>query len=164
MRRSSAFLVALLACTGCSTEDATDAEKASISRVSVGAISNVTLRAGESTMVAIPVVVADGYHVQSHPAANEFLVPLEVKIESGEDVIIGSPAYPSAHIYRLTGTEEDLLTYKGTVLIEISVAVPPSVSPGDRTVSGTVRYQACDSRMCFAPASIPVEFTVVVSD
>lgn len=128
--------------------------------VSIGEIDTVTVRAGEPTTVTVPVVVADGYHVQSNPAANEFLVPLELTFGRVDGLVFGIPEYPPPHRHRLHGAEEDLLTYEGTVVIEIPLAVRGG-EPGVRTVTGDLRYQACDSRRCLFPASIPVELTVV---
>ena len=35
--------------------------------------------------------------------------------------------------------------------------VPPATVP---TVTGTLSYQACDDRLCYAPQSLPVSFTL----
>jgi hypothetical protein len=130
--------------------------------VTVGEIANVTLRPGESGNVTVPLIVAPGYHIQSNPASNEFLVPLELQLEDSDDIRFGAPDYPTAAPYRLEGTDEDLMTYHGNLSVTIRVTLSPSVSIGEKPVTGTLRYQACDSKRCLFPSSIPVSFKVIV--
>lgn len=117
--------------------------------------STVTLTPGDTTSVELEITIAEGYHVQANPAANEFLIPLEVRIEPADGVASGDPAYPPPRLHRLAGADEDLLTYEGTILVEILVSVAPQVEPGVIEIQGEVEYQACDESRCFMPASIP---------
>ena len=74
----------------------------------------VSIAPGESRDVEIHITVAEGFHVQANPAANEFLIPLELELESNEDIDIDldivEVRYPAGATYRITGTEESLLT------------------------------------------------------
>jgi hypothetical protein len=108
-------------------------------------------------------MIGDGYHIQSNPAGNEFLIPLELQLEHVDGIQYGSPVYPAGHPYRLDGTDEDLMTYDGTISVKVNVKALASASRGERLVKGSLSYQACDWRQCFFPASIPVEFKVTVS-
>jgi hypothetical protein len=108
-------------------------------------------------------MVGDGYHIQSNPASNEFLVPAELRFEDADGIQIGAPSYPGGHPYRLEGAEDDLMTYNGTVSITIYVKASAGAFDGERVVNGSLDYQACDSRRCFFPTSVPVAFKVVVT-
>ena len=161
---SAAICAVLFACTDGSQEGAGDTSlPVTGAIVSVGPIPTVNLRAGESTKVTVAVTVGFGYHIQSNPASNEFLIPAELTFEEADGVRIGNPSYPAGQPYRLEGTEDDLMTYDGTVSITIYVKASARASDGERLVSGSLGYQACDSRRCFFPASVPVAFKVVVS-
>ena len=35
-----------------------------------------------------------------------------------------------------------------------------SAKPGPLTVKGTLRYQACDDKVCYRPTNVPLEWTV----
>lgn len=131
--------------------------------VSIGPIPTVTLRAGESTTVDVPVIIRKGFHVQSNPAGNEFLVPLQLQLEHADGIKCGSPDYPEGRPYRLEGTEEDLMTYTGTISVKVNMKAAASASNGGRLIKGDLNYQACDARNCFFPTSTPVEITLVVS-
>jgi hypothetical protein len=40
--------------------------------------------------------------------------------------------------------------------------VPPATATGPAAQTGTLRYQACNDRMCFPPKTVPVNVTVSV--
>lgn len=109
---------------------------------------------GHSEDAEIRITVADGFHVQANPAANEFLIPLTLELESENDLEIGEIRYPEGETYRLKGSEEDLLTYDGTFSVYVSIQAPISADEGISTARGRLRYQACDHRVCLPPATI----------
>lgn len=129
--------------------------------VRVAPIPEMTLRAGESTEVAVRLSIVEGYHVQANPAADEFLIPLELQLEGTEGLDVHSPAYPAPRTFRLEGSDRDLLTYEGAVEVTVRLVATGNGGPGGRLVSGRVRYQACNARRCLPPASVPVDFMVV---
>lgn len=162
MRRLAAACALLLAAAAaCSSGDEGDTVTAE-AIVSVGRIERVTVRAGESTTLDVPLVVADGYKVQANPAAADFLVPLELTLEPVDGLEFGDPEYPPSHRHRLQGAEDDLLTYKGRLVIRVPVTASPGAS-GAVAVNGSLRYQGCDARRCFFPTSVPVVLEVVVA-
>ncbi len=125
---------------------------------------DLTIAAGHATDLRLRIAVASDFHVQANPASDEFLVPLEVSLEPQSDVHAEPPGYPPGTPHRLQGTDSDLLIYDGTFDINVPIVVGPTAQPGDYTLSGQVRYQACDATSCRAPASVPVTITVHVRD
>ena len=119
----------------------------------------VSLASGESKDLEISVTVAEGFHVQANPAANEFLIPLELELESDQELEVGEVRYPPAEIYRWNGTEEDLLTYEGTFAVTVSIRAQDSAASRTQNVRGRLRYQACDDRSCRPPATMAFELT-----
>ena len=132
--------------------------------VTVGDETSVTVAAGASSTVHVPVRVADGHRVQANPASNQFLVPLELDIDDQEGLVFAIPAYPKAEPYLLDGADEVLMTYAGEFEVIVSVAAADDAAPGDHIVSGELHYQACNSRMCLFPASLGFELRIVVSE
>jgi hypothetical protein len=113
---------------------------------------------GESKDAEIRITVTDGFHVQANPAANEFLVPLKLELESEDDLEVGEVRYPAGESYRIKGTEEVLLTYKGTFTLSVPIRASDSADEGIREVRGRLRYQACDDRVCLRPATLEFDF------
>jgi hypothetical protein len=130
--------------------------------VSVEEPEPVALAADGTAEARIRVRVAEGYKVQANPAANEFFIPTEFTLGPAHGVHAGRPLYPPSRMYRLEGTTEDLPTYQGAFEIVVPLRARPTAVPGHHLLRGELRYQACDSRSCLFPASVPVTLTVEV--
>ena len=132
--------------------------------VTVRAPASVTLAQGGKGQAGISVVVADGFHVQANPASAEFLIPLRLQLRAKGGVRATIPVYPPGEPYRVEGMPSELMTYYGTFEIVVHLRAEDSAQPGDRTLRGVLRYQACDDRSCRFPASVPVSVPVRVVD
>jgi hypothetical protein len=120
----------------------------------------VTLGVGEAAEARFAVAVADGYHIQANPASDPFLIPARLELEAKTGVRARTPRYPPARPFRLEGTSSDLRTYEGTFEIVVPIEAGERTRPGERVLSGRLRYQACDARTCLFPAATPVRLTV----
>ena len=145
---------------GCQSESAP--EPASKERVVVNKLPAMQLRAGESATVSVSVDVNPGYHIQANPVPFAYLIPAELKLLDTAELTMGAPIYPAGKPYTLEGSTDTLIVYDGTVEIQVPVSVSASASAGHTEVSGTIRYQSCDDRMCFPPTSKPVQVAIEV--
>ena len=81
----------------------------------------------------------------------------------------GAVAFPKSEVLFLEAINEKVPVYKGKVRLvrEITIgkdaALKPLVSPsGEFTVEGEFKYQACDDRVCYIPATIPLKWTFIL--
>jgi len=88
---------------------------------------------------------------------------LEVSVDALPYVTVHPIRYPDAAPLRLPWTDEVLTGYErpARVAIDISLGTRQemaAVLEAERglTIAGTVRLQACDDRLCWAPEAIPV--------
>jgi len=123
---------------------------------------DLTLVAGQATTLRLRIAIAPDFHVQANPASDEFLVPLQLQLEPRSDIHAEAPSYPPGSPYRLQGADSDLLIYEGTFGIDLPIVAEPTAPPGNYTLSGQIRYQACDAHSCLAPASVPIDINVRV--
>ncbi len=128
--------------------------------VTVTPAQSVSLAAGSKAEARLTVTVKKGYHVQANPASEPYLIPLQLEMESDARLRALKPVYPPGKPYRLEGTESDLSTYDGTFEIRLPLEAPAGAAAGEVTLSGTLRYQACDDHICLRPASISVSLPV----
>jgi DsbC/DsbD-like thiol-disulfide interchange protein len=117
---------------------------------------------GESKDAEIRITVTDGFHVQANPAANKFLIPLTVKLDSENDLEVGEVHYPPGEPYRLKGADQELLTYEDTFTVTVSIRASGSAKEGISKASGRIRYQACDDRVCLPPATLTFDFEALI--
>jgi hypothetical protein len=130
--------------------------------LTVGAVDTVSVAAGDTTWVAIPLKVARGYHVNANPASSEDYIPLEVVLPDTGLIRAGDPVYPKGKVWRLKGTAEDLWVYGGTVEIRVPLIVAREMPAQEVVLKGSVEFQACDDEVCFLPDSRPFHVNVVV--
>jgi hypothetical protein len=155
------WLLILLALTTALTLFAADRDLPVM--LTVGSISEVRGRAGDSLTVTIPLKVTRGYHVNANPAANDLYIPLEVTFADTSFAEIGQPCYPKGRMWQLRGIEEALLVYSGKVKIRVPLRIPKDVSAGEYALEGTIDYQACDDEVCFMPESRAVSIPLRVT-
>ena len=114
----------------------------------------LSISPGASADTEICITVTEGFHVQANPAATEFLIPLTLTFESGDDFEVSEIRYPPGEPYRLQGADEDLLVYGDTFALPMSVRASATAHEGAVAVPGQLRYQACDDHLCLAPATL----------
>jgi Thiol:disulfide interchange protein DsbD, N-terminal len=106
--------------------------------------------------------ILKGYHIQSNPASENYLIPVTATFETVDGIEIGEPVYPSGILFRLKGSQKDISTYEDTVRIKIPVQAKSKAKPGDVVLKGTLRYQGCDALLCFPPTKLPFEVKLKV--
>jgi len=113
-----------------------------------------SVAAGKSAVLELRFHVIDGYHVNSHTPKSELLIPTALKLDAADGVKAGALVYPAGKSYSFSfDPTEKLDVYAG----DFTVKLPVVAAAGEHTVSGTLRYQACDNAACYPPKSLPVQ-------
>ncbi len=113
----------------------------------------VEVKAGAPQLVELRFRVDDGFHINSHTPKDELLIPTALQLNTASGVKVVSEQYPKGSTFRLPlGSGETLEVYQG----EFRVSLHLVVSKGSSTLTGALRYQACDNASCFPPRTLPV--------
>jgi len=124
--------------------------------VSFESAAPVSVAPGHTAQVTLVFKVGGGYHINSHKPKDELLIPTELKLEPGS-FHIANQQYPAGSRFRLqVGNGEDLDVYQGEFRVALRIEAPK----GDSTLSGSLRYQACDNAACFPARTLPVKIAV----
>lgn len=116
----------------------------------------VIVDAGKPQVVELRFHVDPGFHINSHTPKDELLIPTVLKLDTA-DVKVVSEEYPKGAAFRLAvGDGETLDVYQGEFRVMLRVIAPRGAS----TLTGALRYQACDSAACFPPRTLPVKVAV----
>ena len=113
------------------------------------------LAPGARATVTVELRIGEGWHVNSHAPADVFLVPTEVAL-AAPGAKLSAVRYPKDVERRFPFSDKPLRVYDGTVRFEADLELPRTAT-GNVTVEGSVSYQACNERQCFAPASLPLQ-------
>jgi thiol:disulfide interchange protein DsbD len=120
-------------------------------RTQKGAVAVVTLRAS----------LPQGYHANSNTPTDAYLIPLSLKWTGGP-LQVDDVAYPKASLEKYSFSEKPLSVVTGEFSLTTKFKVPADAHNGAAAQTGTLRFQACNDRMCFAPKTVNVTVAVEI--
>jgi DsbC/DsbD-like thiol-disulfide interchange protein len=121
--------------------------------------SAASVAPGSKVSLFVDVTPDPGIHVYA-PGAKDFL-PIALTLEPAAGAAIGKTLYPKSEL--MTFADEKVPVFQKSFRLVQDMTIARSTKRGTTmTISGTVRYQACDDAVCFIPASAPVRWTVSV--
>jgi len=155
--RAGSFLFAILAVASALIPIPLPAEKPD---VRARLIAPAELAAGSKGTIAVEMTIGGKWHVNSHTPSESYLIPTEVTLTASAGAL-SSVRYPGDVEKRFSFSDKPLRVYAGTVRFEADLDLPAGAG-GSVSIAGSVSYQACDDKQCFAPAKIPLEATLAV--
>jgi hypothetical protein len=101
------------------------------------------------------------------PEQKEY-IPIELSIATDEAIKVLPPVFPKSEKYFFAPLKETQLVFSKPFRIVQDVTVSVSSATRQRaatagatlTITGTLRYQACDDKVCYVPQSIPLKWSV----
>ncbi|MBV9500502.1 MAG: hypothetical protein JO138_14110 [Acidobacteriaceae bacterium] len=117
------------------------------------------MKRGETAKESTTVSVLPGFHVNSDKPKDEFLIPLKLTWNPGPLQAI-SARYPKSEDIKVGN--QILAVFTGSFNIETQFKALPQAPVGPATITGKLRYQACNNEMCFRPSTAEVSLPVVV--
>ncbi len=121
------------------------------------------VHAGTTARVGLDVILDPGYHVNSDAPLDDLLIPTVLRLDPPEGFTLEGVAFPEAILLEQVGVDEPLAVFEEEFTIGAALRVDASLAPGAYTVPGTLRYQACNDRMCFNPTNADVAFALTVA-
>jgi DsbC/DsbD-like thiol-disulfide interchange protein len=117
-------------------------------------ISDKPARAGHS-LLFVDVEPKPTMHVYA-PGQDGFIV-VTLTLDKDAGFIAATPKFPTPEKLLFEPLKETQLVYSKPFRIVQDIT---RVKKGPLTVKGTLRYQACDDKVCFRPTNVPVEWTL----
>jgi thiol:disulfide interchange protein DsbD len=129
-------------------------------KISIAPGDPLMVKRGEPAKQVLKAVILQGFHVNSDKPRDEFLIPLKLTWDAVGPLETKFISYPKPEEMTLNGSQ--MLVYTGTVPIETVFAVAKDAPKGQATITGKLKYQACNEHMCFRPSTLDVHFAVVI--
>jgi Disulphide bond corrector protein DsbC len=127
-------------------------------------LQTVTVKPGRSTPVAFTFHVRSGYHINSNRPSTPELIPTQLGFSPPPDLVIAKVQYPAGQLTSFPfDPTQKLSVYSGDVIIKAVIIPQRNATPGNYTVHGEFKYQACDDNACYPPKKLPVEFDLKVA-
>ena len=138
----------------------TNAAFAQTPALSVKTPVGVVVKKGATVEVKLTATLSEGFHLNSHTPTEDYLIPLTLKWEGPLDAV--DVVYPKPQMETYSFDPKPLSVLTGQFPLVTKFKAPATASPGPVTLTGKVRYQACNNISCFAPKDVPVTLTVQI--
>jgi DsbC/DsbD-like thiol-disulfide interchange protein len=122
--------------------------------LTVGSPAKISGARNASVQTRIPVTVDPGFHVNSNPAAADYLIPLSVTWSATGALEAGKMTYPKATKEKVG--DDTLTVYTGSFDLIAAFKVSANAPAGPGAAAGKLRYQACNSTTCFPPKNVEI--------
>jgi hypothetical protein len=129
-------------------------------------ISTPDVTPGGKLSLTFAVTPKRAMHVYA-PGKHDYQV-ITVEIDPQPWLKVEKTKYPPSEIYHFEQLDEKVETYGKPfnlvqdVTVLNTAAAKKALSAGPVKLSARLRYQACDDKVCYAPARIPVSFELTV--
>ena len=112
-----------------------------------------TAAAGKKVTLALDVTPKPKMHVYS-PGQDGYIA-ITLTLEANPAITAGKAKYPAGEKFFMPALNETQLVYAKPFRITLDVTVKSAAGVA-LTVKGSVRYQACDDKICYLPVTVPV--------
>jgi hypothetical protein len=145
------------------------AVKASTGHLSLTAsLSESTAAPGQRLAVVVDITPARGIHVYA-PGRHDYQV-VKLTIDPQPWLRVHEPSYPRSEIYHFKPLDERVEVFIKPFRLrrEITLLATPAAQKHlaavqSVTITGALDYQACDDKVCFNPARVPLSITLPVT-
>ena len=126
------------------------------------------VRSGQHIVLTLDIELKPKMHVYA-PGVQEGYRPIAWVLKDAPTVVGATVSYPKAEILYLDAIKEKVPVYLGKLRLvrELTIGKDAAIKPvaaanGEFTVEGEFKYQACDDRVCYIPAAIPLKWTFLL--
>lgn len=127
--------------------------------LTVAPVPTVRTHKGSVAVVTFKAALPPGFHANSNTPTDAYLIPLTLKWTGGPLQADGI-TYPKPAQEKYSFSDKPLSVVTGEFSITTKFKVPADAPNGASSENGTLRYQACNDRMCFAPKTVPVMVSI----
>jgi len=115
---------------------------------------------GQRIVLTVDVSAPKGVHIYA-PDVKGY-IPIELSIAESKAYAVHPGVYPASKMMRLPVIDETVPVYTGDFRVLREITIGKSAQPGELTVEGSLRYQACDEKQCFVPETVPLKWVLRV--
>jgi DsbC/DsbD-like thiol-disulfide interchange protein len=118
-------------------------------------------RPGQRAVLNIDVAPKPKMHVYSpdQPKEQDYM-PIALTVETGEGFKLEKPRYPASEKLFFAPLKETQHVYSKPFRITQPIVITRDSAAAPLTITGTVRYQACDDAICYLPQTVKVKWEI----
>lgn len=120
-------------------------------------------RPGEGLRIAVRISIAEGWQINSHTPAQDYLTPTELLALDPPEVSLRDVRYPEGETVTRRPGDEPLSVYEGEVWLLARLAVADDAAEGATTIHLELAAQACSPSACAAPERYLLELPLRIA-
>ena len=120
------------------------------------------VRAGTTARAALVIRLSEGLHTNSNKPRDPLLIPIVLSFQPPAGVSVTEVVYPAPTDLKQEGSAQPLAVFEREFKLGVQLAVAADVPPGELVVPASLRYQACDEKVCYPPVTLPASWTLRV--
>jgi DsbC/DsbD-like thiol-disulfide interchange protein len=128
----------------------------------VVSVSTPAVPAAPGARVSLALDVSPKRTMHVYAPGQKTYIPISLTLENDAAFKAGAARFPAPERV-VDALDEPQLVYSKPIRIaqDITLSADRARLPGTvMTVKGTLRYQACDDSICYAPINVPVAWTI----
>jgi DsbC/DsbD-like thiol-disulfide interchange protein len=129
--------------------------------VNVIAPEKVVAKRNTTQSLDLTVQVKQGFHVNSTTPSDEYLIPLRLTF-TDSPVKVADIVFPKPKMQTFEFATKPMSVYEGDIRATAKLKIPATVPAGPQTITGKLRYQACNDRMCLPPRTLDIKVPVEI--
>ncbi len=157
---SSIRYIALLIALFIATAPSVFAQKPEISYAFV--TETTAVAPGTTVRAVVSFTLNEGWHVNAHTPLDAFLIPTAITLNEHDAISVVDTIYPAHSLFTLLGDE--LAVYEHEFNVGLLLKIADGAPTGEQKLTGTLRFQACNDKMCMPPENMDLVFTVTVGE
>ncbi|WP_321473966.1 protein-disulfide reductase DsbD domain-containing protein [uncultured Paludibaculum sp.] len=121
----------------------------------------LTVKRTENPVYDLKVSIRPGYHANSNTPTEAYLIPFKLTWESGA-LESAEVIYPKPKLEKYDFADKPISVFDGefSIVTKFKRAANPALGPGYLT--GKLRYQACNDKMCLPPKTVEVKLPILM--
>jgi DsbC/DsbD-like thiol-disulfide interchange protein len=118
-------------------------------------------KAGQRVVLNVDVALKPKMHVYSpdQPKDQDYM-PIVLTITAADGFRLEKPRYPASEKFFFAPLKETQHVYSKPFRITQPIVLTGDGASAPLTITGTVRYQACDDAICYVPQTVAVKWEI----
>lgn len=121
------------------------------------------VKTGSLTNAVLTLKIDEPFHVNSNPPSEKNFIPLEINVENAAGITVGKPIYPEGKAKTFAFSDKPLSVYAGETTVKLPLKANQTATKGQQTLSGQLKFQACDEEVCYPPQTVNFQMPVIIN-
>ncbi|MEE9432038.1 MAG: thioredoxin family protein [Melioribacteraceae bacterium] len=119
---------------------------------------------GDELILALKLIIDEGWHINSNKPHDEFLIPASVSVKTNFSKQESKIIFPEAEDIKLAFSDDPVSVFEGSPVFGTTITIPKDIELGTKTIDVEFNYQACNDKTCMAPVTIKKSIEIEIVD